>query len=152
MARKVLECRSLIPDSTCTLLFVGEADEVVKAFSDHAASEHGYSRTADSPRRIEDGLQAAVFDGGDRAYIGEQFDVLKSGGVRVPGPGFVLRRFNGGGGGGGGVEMTCKCIGKTEGTCDMKVTGPFAICTGSCDRCEFETTIPGGLSDWLFVA
>jgi predicted small metal-binding protein len=148
MARKVLECRSLIPDSKCTLLFVGEADEVVKAFSDHAASEHGYSQTVDSPRRIEEGLQAAVFDGGDRGYIGEQFEVLKSGGVRVPGPGFVLRRFNGGDG--GGIEMNCKCISAGGGSCDMTITGPFASCGGTCSRCDFETKIPGSLSDWLF--
>jgi predicted small metal-binding protein len=38
---KVLVCRSVLPDTTCTLMFTGEEDEIVPAFSLHAESVHG---------------------------------------------------------------------------------------------------------------
>ncbi len=41
MTIRLLECRWLLPDTACTVLFAGAADEVVPAFSVHAASAHG---------------------------------------------------------------------------------------------------------------
>jgi hypothetical protein len=41
MTIRLLECRWLLPDTTCTVLFAGAADEIVPAFSVHAASAHG---------------------------------------------------------------------------------------------------------------
>ena len=41
MTIRLLECRWLLPDVTCTVLFAGAADEIVPAFSVHAATAHG---------------------------------------------------------------------------------------------------------------
>lgn len=41
MTIKALACRSVLPDTTCTLIFTGEEGEVVPAFSVHADSAHG---------------------------------------------------------------------------------------------------------------
>jgi hypothetical protein len=41
MTIRLLECRWLLPDTACTVLFAGAPDEVVPAFSVHAASAHG---------------------------------------------------------------------------------------------------------------
>jgi hypothetical protein len=41
MTIRLLECRWMLPDTSCSLVFAGHADEVVPAFSVHAASAHG---------------------------------------------------------------------------------------------------------------
>jgi hypothetical protein len=76
---------------------------------------------------IGSGLQNLVIDAGTRVYIGDQFDQLDSGGVRIPEPGFVVRMMSGGGGGGPlGVEVNCRCF-SGDGSCTMTITGPWAV-------------------------
>lgn len=58
MAIKVLECQSVVSDSSCTLILVGEVDEVEQAFADHAGRVH--SDVQVSREAIEGGARNAV--------------------------------------------------------------------------------------------
>jgi hypothetical protein len=151
MARKVLECRSLLPDTSCQLLLIGEVDEVVGAFRLHVASAHPDVQPVDLRREATASrMQSLIVDGGDRAYIGDQFDEVDSGGIRVSGPGFVLRRMASGGG--AGIDMKCQCM-SGPGSCSTTIAGPIATCSGSCNDCTFVVTLPPGSleNDWLLI-
>ena len=52
MTIRLLECRWLLPDTACTVLFAGAADEIVPAFSVHAASAHGQILDEDLAGRL----------------------------------------------------------------------------------------------------
>ena len=41
MARMMADCRRFESDSNCTLTIIGDADEVLAAAAEHAASVHG---------------------------------------------------------------------------------------------------------------
>jgi hypothetical protein len=45
MARMVMDCRSMPSESNCSLVIIGEADEVVRAAAQHAADVHGHEDT-----------------------------------------------------------------------------------------------------------
>ncbi len=90
MTRKVLECRRLIPNSKCTLLLIGELDEIVPTFQQHVASAHPQADAKQLSAETAPSVQALVVQGQDRAYVGDQLEKLDTGGVRVNGPGFVL--------------------------------------------------------------
>jgi hypothetical protein len=148
MAIKVLECRDLIPESTCTLLFVGDTEEVVQAFTDHAARTHG-GQSDIARDAIDAKLQAAVFVSPDRAYIGDDYELVDGKAVHIPGDGIVLQRFfqpetTGGGAAGGGTTLQCLCTGgPADGTCEISLHGTTAICIrGTCLTCGWSTTIP----------
>lgn len=138
------------------MLFVGESDDVVRAFREHVASSHEYSELVQS---IEDALQNVVFVGVNRAYIGETFDQLDSQSIEIPGPGFVIRRFDEveGVDGAAGVTVDCHCA-EGLGFCVLKVSGGTAKClAGSCSDCRFVVTAPTHIvppetilkADWL---
>jgi hypothetical protein len=150
VARHVIECRTVFPESGCTLLFVGEADEVITAFTNHAVDAHGREARGDLPGIVRDAriaLQAAVFVGNEDAYIGERYGKTDEGGVTVPGPGFVMQRFNTS----GGVEVNCSCL-PADGKCDMTINGPILHCTrDTCTSCTVSAKIPGKLKDWLLT-
>jgi len=42
MARKMIDCRDFPSDKKCSLAFLGEEEEVVKAATEHAVSFHGH--------------------------------------------------------------------------------------------------------------
>ena len=150
MARHVIECRGVFPQSGCTLLFVGEADEVVKAFSTHAVDAHGREVRTDLPGAIAAAtraLQAAVFVGDEAAYIGDSYLRGDDGHLTVPGPGFVMQRFNST----TGVEVNCSCL-PADGKCDMSINGPILHCVrDTCTNCTVSAKIPGKAIDWLLT-
>jgi hypothetical protein len=131
-------------------LFVGEEDEVVKAFSSHAVDAHSREARTDLPGMIRHAnlaLQTAVFTDDEAAYIGDRYGVSDEGTVTVSGPGFMFRRI----GTAGGVEVTCSCL-PADGTCDMTINGPILHCTrDTCSSCTVSTTIPGKVKDWLLT-
>ncbi len=138
MAIKVLECRRLIRDSQCKLLFVGEIDEITKAFTDHAASAHGDVQGREFSKAIEGEFQNAVFVEEQRCYIGDQYEQQGPDSIRIPGPGFVLRRFYEE----AAVSLTCKC-GAGGGGCTTGIHGTLATCNNdTCTNCGWDTTIP----------
>ena len=65
---RLLECRWLLPDTTCTVVFAGVADEVVPAFSVHAASAHGQVIDEELAARLAS--DAWLSPGGARALLG----------------------------------------------------------------------------------
>ena len=54
MARVMADCRRFPSESDCSLVIIGEEDEVIRAASEHAASVHGH---ADSPEMREQIVQ-----------------------------------------------------------------------------------------------
>ena len=45
MARRMADCRRWPSESSCSLVIIGEEDEVVRAAAEHAASVHGHEDT-----------------------------------------------------------------------------------------------------------
>jgi hypothetical protein len=45
MARKMADCRRYPSESNCSLVIIGDEDEVVRAASEHAVSVHGHEDT-----------------------------------------------------------------------------------------------------------
>ena len=45
MGRKMADCRRFPSESNCSLVIIGEEDEVVRAASEHAVSVHGHEDT-----------------------------------------------------------------------------------------------------------
>ncbi len=150
MARHVLECRGVFPQSDCTLLFVGEAEEVIKVFSAHAMDAHGREARPDLPGVVDAArraLQAAVFVGDEAAYIGDTYKRGEDGEVTVPGAGFLMQRFNSP----TGVEVKCSCL-PADGKCDMTINGPILHCTrDTCTSCTVSAKVPGKAIDWLLT-
>ena len=42
MARMMADCRRFPSESNCSLVIIGEEDEVIRAASEHAVSVHGH--------------------------------------------------------------------------------------------------------------
>jgi hypothetical protein len=57
MGRMVVDCRRMPSESNCSLTIIGEADEVVRAASVHAADVHGHERTPEFEQTIRDSLE-----------------------------------------------------------------------------------------------
>ena len=45
MARKMADCRRWPSESNCSLVIIGEEDEVARAAAEHAVSAHSVTRT-----------------------------------------------------------------------------------------------------------
>lgn len=45
MARKYIDCREYPSDKKCSIAMSGEEEDVVRAATQHAVSEHGYQDT-----------------------------------------------------------------------------------------------------------
>jgi hypothetical protein len=45
MGRVMADCRRFPSESNCSLVIIGEEDEVIRAASEHAASVHGHPDT-----------------------------------------------------------------------------------------------------------
>ena len=59
MARLMADCRRFPSESDCSLVIIGEEDEVVRAASEHAASVHGHEDGPELRQQIRDFLEPA---------------------------------------------------------------------------------------------
>ena len=59
MARKMADCRRWPSESNCSLVIIGDEEEVVRAAAEHAASVHGHDDTPDLREQIREFLEPA---------------------------------------------------------------------------------------------
>jgi predicted small metal-binding protein len=59
MARKMADCRRWPSDSNCSLVIIGEEDEVIRAAAEHAASVHGHEDTPELREQMKQFLEPA---------------------------------------------------------------------------------------------
>jgi predicted small metal-binding protein len=59
MARMMADCRRFPSESNCSLVIIGEEDEVVRAASEHAASVHGHEDGPELRQQIREFLESA---------------------------------------------------------------------------------------------
>lgn len=59
MARLMADCRRFPSESNCSLVIIGEEDEVVRAASEHAASVHGHQDGPELREQIREFLEPA---------------------------------------------------------------------------------------------
>ncbi len=59
MARKMADCRRWPSESNCSLVIMGEEDEVVRAAAEHAASVHGHEDTPELREQMRAFLEPA---------------------------------------------------------------------------------------------
>jgi hypothetical protein len=121
-------------------MFIGEDDEVAQAFADHVARSHGGGGGDYDRPTVDSKMQNAVFASKSLCYIPDQYERTDNGGIRIPGPGVVVRRFYGE----ASAALDCKCLtGTTGGTCKIDLMGHAAWCTsGTCTECGWSTSIP----------
>jgi hypothetical protein len=131
----------MLPDTTCKLIFVGEEDEVVSAFSVHAVSAHGQILDGELAARLVDEIQVALFVTDSQAYVGDRFEQPDETTLTFTEPGFMLRRF---GATHGAISLSCQCLASAAQTCKVNLVGPVANCkNGTCQDCGWATTIQG---------
>ncbi len=59
MARMMADCRRYPSESNCSLVIIGEEDEVVRAAAEHAASVHGHEDTPEMREQLRSFLEPA---------------------------------------------------------------------------------------------
>jgi len=59
MARKMADCRRWPSESNCSLVIIGEEDEVVRAAAEHASSVHGHEDTPAMREQVRQFLEPA---------------------------------------------------------------------------------------------
>jgi predicted small metal-binding protein len=59
MARMMADCRRFPSEVDCSLVIIGEQDEVVRAAAEHAASVHGHEDTPELREQLRDFLEPA---------------------------------------------------------------------------------------------
>jgi hypothetical protein len=59
MARLMADCRRFPSESNCSLVIIGDEDEVVRAASEHAVSVHGHEDTPELRDEIRGVLEPA---------------------------------------------------------------------------------------------
>jgi Protein of unknown function (DUF1059) len=59
VARVMADCRRWPSESNCSLVIIGEEDEVVRAGAEHAASVHGHEDTAELREQLRAMLEPA---------------------------------------------------------------------------------------------
>ena len=57
--RVMADCRRFPSDSNCSLVIIGEEDEVVRAAAEHAASVHGHENTPELREQLRGFLEPA---------------------------------------------------------------------------------------------
>ncbi len=68
MPRKMADCRRWPSESNCSLVIIGEEDEVVRAAAEHAASVHGHQDTPELREQLKGILEPAeAYSPGPRA-------------------------------------------------------------------------------------
>ena len=59
MARMMADCRRYPSETNCSLVIIGEEDEVVRAAAEHAASVHGHDDTQELREQMRGFLEPA---------------------------------------------------------------------------------------------
>jgi predicted small metal-binding protein len=59
MSRMMADCRRWPSDSNCSLVIIGEEDEVVRAAAEHATSVHGHEDTPEMREQLRQFLEPA---------------------------------------------------------------------------------------------
>ena len=59
MGRKMADCRAMPSENNCSLVIIGEEDEVVNAAAQHAVSAHGHEDTAEFRNQVREFLEPA---------------------------------------------------------------------------------------------
>jgi hypothetical protein len=59
MARMMADCRRWPSESNCSLVIIGEQDEVARAAAEHAVSVHGHEDTAELRKQVTRFLEPA---------------------------------------------------------------------------------------------
>ncbi|MDE3132260.1 MAG: DUF1059 domain-containing protein [Acidobacteriota bacterium] len=59
MTRMMADCRRFPSESNCSLVIIGEEDEVLRAAGEHAASVHGHPDTAEARATLREFLEPA---------------------------------------------------------------------------------------------
>ena len=59
MTRLMADCRRFPSESNCSLVIIGEQDEVVRAAAEHAASVHGHEDTPEFREQLREFLEPA---------------------------------------------------------------------------------------------
>ena len=59
MARMIADCRRFPSESNCSLVIIGEEDEVARAAAEHAASVHGHEDTPEMREQVRGILEPA---------------------------------------------------------------------------------------------
>jgi hypothetical protein len=69
MTRLMADCRRFASETNCSLVIIGEEDEVVRAAAEHAASVHGHEDTEELRQQLRDFLEPAdAYSPGPRAH------------------------------------------------------------------------------------
>jgi hypothetical protein len=68
MSRLMADCRRWPSDADCSLVIIGEEDEVVAAAATHAAAVHGHDDTPELREQLRGMLEpASEYNAGERA-------------------------------------------------------------------------------------
>ena len=59
MSRMMADCRAMPIESKCSLVIIGEEEEVVQAASEHAASVHGHEDTPEFREQLRGFVEPA---------------------------------------------------------------------------------------------
>ncbi len=59
MSRVMADCRRFESEANCSLVIIGEEDEVVRAGAEHAASVHGHEDTPELREQLRGMLEPA---------------------------------------------------------------------------------------------
>ena len=69
MARMMADCRRFPSETNCSLVLIGEEDEVVRAAAEHAVSVHSHEDTPELRQQLRDFLEPAeAYAPGPRAH------------------------------------------------------------------------------------
>ena len=69
MARMMADCRRFPSETNCSLVLIGEEDEVVRAAAEHAVSVHKHEDTPELRQQLRDFLEPAeAYAPGPRAH------------------------------------------------------------------------------------
>jgi predicted small metal-binding protein len=67
MARKMADCRRFSSEVDCSLVIIGDEEEVVRAAGEHAASVHGHEDTPELREKLRQFLEPAeAYQPGER--------------------------------------------------------------------------------------
>ena len=67
MARMMADCRRFPSESNCSLVIIGEEDEVARAAAEHAVSVHGHEDTPELREQVRGFLEPAeAYQAGSR--------------------------------------------------------------------------------------
>jgi predicted small metal-binding protein len=59
MSRMMADCRRWPSETNCSLVIIGDEDEVVNAAAEHAASVHGHEDTTELRQQLREFLEPA---------------------------------------------------------------------------------------------